>query len=264
MNPSTPGPRTPTSRSGSATSAPTSIVGSAATGGCRRGPPRRRGPPDRRAHRDPRRLLQLAAAILVVTLAGLAALPPTREAIADWLGVGGVRITQTDRPPPTGGPDRPPSPTLRRRPSTRAADLSFERAPGRPGAGRAPARGGSSTLGWPRASWRSATALHAGPAGVGAGRTARSLEKFVDRGTSVRSATVDGHDGFWLSGEPHEIGFIGPDGRLDADSVRRAGNVLVWEDAGVTYRIEGLETPRCGAQAGRSAPLSGTPGSRAV
>ena len=82
-------------------------------------------PSDRRP--DPRRLRQLAAAILVVTLAALAALSPTREAIADWLGVGGVRITQTDRPPPTGRPARPPSPTL---PPTAlddvAADLSFD------------------------------------------------------------------------------------------------------------------------------------------
>ena len=191
---------------------------------------------------DPRRLRQLAAAILVVTLAALAALPPTREAIADWLGVGGVRITQTDQPPPTGRPDRPPSPTL---PPTAlddvAADLSFDvrRAdPALAGPPLAVAVDPRVATGVLEIRYRAFTLVQL----ASAPGEPPVLDKFVGGGTSVRPATVDGHDGFWLSGEPHEIGFIGPDGRLDADSVRRSGNVLVWEDAGVTSRIEGLET----------------------
>ncbi len=54
--------------------------------------------------------------------------------------------------------------------------------------------------------------------------------------------SVDGHEGLWISGAPHTIAYLDPDGRYDTDSVRRAGNVLLWVGSGVTYRIEGLDT----------------------
>ena len=191
---------------------------------------------------DPRRLRLLAAAILVVTLTGLAVVPPTRQALADWLGVGGVRIIRTDQPPPTGPPDRrPPQSTL---PPTAvddaAASLSFDvrRAdPGRAGPPLAVAAEPRVATGLLEIRYRAFTLVQL----ASAPGEPPALDKFVDEGTSVRPVTVDGQDGFWISGEPHEIGFVGRDGRLDADSVRRAGNVLVWEDAGVTYRIEGLD-----------------------
>ena len=151
-------------------------------------------PTDRRL--DPRRLLQLGAAILVVTLAGLAALPPTREAIADCLGVGGVaspRPTGLRRPDgPTTAVADPPADGR----DDAAADLSFDVRRAGPGAGRA-RRGGRRPSGghgppgiryralrW--SSWRRR-------------RAAPALDKFVGGGTSVRPATVDGHEGFWLT-----------------------------------------------------------------
>ena len=57
------------------------------------------------------------------------------------------------------------------------------------------------------------------------------LKKFAGGGTSVEPAGFDGSPGFWISGALHDVFFPGASPRL-------AGNVLVWERYGVTYRLE--------------------------
>lgn len=57
------------------------------------------------------------------------------------------------------------------------------------------------------------------------------LKKFVGGGTSVEPVLVDGSPGFWISGAAHDVFFPGVSPRL-------AGNVLVWERDGATYRLE--------------------------
>ena len=54
----------------------------------------------------------------------------------------------------------------------------------------------------------------------------------------VRSAT-----GLWITGARHEIIYLDPaTDRIVAKSRRLAGNVLIWEDGDVTYRLEGPKT----------------------
>jgi hypothetical protein len=57
-------------------------------------------------------------------------------------------------------------------------------------------------------------------------------------GTTYEPVTVEGAQGFWISGEPHVIAYLEPDGDIRSETVRLAGNVLLWETGGVTYRIE--------------------------
>jgi hypothetical protein len=57
------------------------------------------------------------------------------------------------------------------------------------------------------------------------------LKKFASGGTSIEGAEVDGFPGFWVSGAVHDVYFQGASPRL-------AGNVLVWEQNGATYRLE--------------------------
>jgi hypothetical protein len=57
------------------------------------------------------------------------------------------------------------------------------------------------------------------------------LKKFAGSGTSVQPAGFDGSPGLWISGALHDVFFSGTSPRL-------AGNVLVWERGGVTYRLE--------------------------
>jgi hypothetical protein len=68
-----------------------------------------------------------------------------------------------------------------------------------------------------------------------------SLEKTVGPDTSISRVYVDDHEGLWLIGEPHAVGYLDADGEVVIDSVRRVGNVLLWTEGDVTLRIEGAE-----------------------
>jgi hypothetical protein len=64
-------------------------------------------------------------------------------------------------------------------------------------------------------------------------------KKLLGTGTVIESVTVDGKDGFWLEGRPHVLYFLDPSGLRFEETVRLAGNVLLWERGHVTLRIEG-------------------------
>jgi hypothetical protein len=50
--------------------------------------------------------------------------------------------------------------------------------------------------------------------------------------------TVNGGRGFWLEGAPHQFFYRDPDGSVRPDTLRLAGNTLLWEQGGVTLRLE--------------------------
>ncbi|MFN2544155.1 MAG: hypothetical protein ABR600_06235 [Actinomycetota bacterium] len=64
------------------------------------------------------------------------------------------------------------------------------------------------------------------------------LKKLAYGGTSVEYPPVNGYPGVWLTGDPHEVQFVDRNGIPFQDSVRLAGNVLVWSENGVTLRLE--------------------------
>ncbi len=91
--------------------------------------------------------------------------------------------------------------------------------------------------------WRSRPAA-AGTAGVGVllselpGRIETAyFGKFVNSGTTITPTAV-GDGGWWITGAPHEVALIGPDGNVRFDTVRLARNVLLWTAGGVTFRLE--------------------------
>lgn len=65
------------------------------------------------------------------------------------------------------------------------------------------------------------------------------LKKILEPGTTIQAQTVNGHDGFWIAGEPHELIYLRPNGDTTEDAVRIVGNVLAWNDGDLTFRIEG-------------------------
>jgi hypothetical protein len=62
--------------------------------------------------------------------------------------------------------------------------------------------------------------------------------KRVDGATDVERVEVRGHAGFWIEGTPHNIVYRDATGEMREEFARMAGNVLAWEEAGVTHRIE--------------------------
>lgn len=67
------------------------------------------------------------------------------------------------------------------------------------------------------------------------------VEKLLGEGTRVTRVEVGSVLGYWLEGAPHSLMYHDGE-RLIEDSARLAGNVLVWETNGVTYRLESALT----------------------
>jgi hypothetical protein len=201
---------------------------------------------ERRRNRG--RVLLVAAAVFVVIAPAVTAIPPTREAIADWLGIGGVEIRRTNQPPPTNGshpvPGQPGAPAVNDAPA-RLADarkrVQFTiRTPGDASAGalfdvevdrRAPE--GLVALTYERFTLVEVASFP---------NEMPPLRKFLGPGTTVEFLTVRGRPGAWITGEDHAIGYLNRAGEVVFDTVRRSGPVLLWERGAVTYRIEGIET----------------------
>jgi hypothetical protein len=82
-------------------------------------------------------------------------------------------------------------------------------------------------------------------AGVGAvvvafrGRIDESLfAKVIVPGTRVEEVTVSGGRGYWLEGTPHQFFYRDSAGNPSPETLRLAGNTLLWEQGGVTFRLE--------------------------
>jgi hypothetical protein len=64
-------------------------------------------------------------------------------------------------------------------------------------------------------------------------------KKLAAAGTSVELVEVGGRPGAYLSGEPHFFFLVDADGQVVEDSARLARNVLLWDEGGIAYRLEG-------------------------
>ncbi len=62
--------------------------------------------------------------------------------------------------------------------------------------------------------------------------------KIIDSGSKLTRVTVDGSQGWWISGAPHFFYYIDPDGNAVEDSHRQVGDTLIWTTGDVTYRLE--------------------------
>lgn len=191
--------------------------------------------------RRPLRAIAMASAAAVVLAA--VAIPPSREAIADLLGIGAVEIRHEPESaaPPTG------SSRGRDGPSAVATDLATARdivnfpirlpegAIGTTPRGVTVDRsvpGGLVTL-----DYGSFTLVEvASPDGAGP-----TLAKFIGPGSHMRDVSVRGQPGLWITGVHHELAFIDREGKVRRATVRPSGHVLLWAENGVTFRVEGFE-----------------------
>jgi hypothetical protein len=180
---------------------------------------------------------QAALAVLAIAaalLATLAAAPGVRARIADWLGIGAVRIERVERLPdvgPAAGLGLGTRTTLAAARRDVRVPVPTVRALGAPDAvyvdlGTA---GGSATL-----VYRPRPALPAASPGIGAlltvlpGGDPSVVKKLLGSGTTVESVDVDGGFGVFISGAAH---VVGPPNRL-------AGNTVLWVRCDTTYRLE--------------------------
>jgi hypothetical protein len=191
----------------------------------------------------------LAAVVLVfvaIASATLALSPAARRAVADWLGIGGIRIVQGGRS------DAPVAEDLRLGEHVSLAEVEEETTfdvvvPARPDL-HAPDEvylddvipGGQVSL-----VYRAGADLpEAEQTGVGLLVTEfRStldetlVKKVVPSEATVEPAVVDGLPAFWIQG-PHTLLYEDAEGDVREDRSRLAANVLIWEQDGVTIRLE--------------------------
>lgn len=181
--------------------------------------------------RSPRRWGVRIAGAVVVT--GLVAGP----ALADRLGVDGVRIRQGTRLP--AGIDA----TLDLGAPVPVADVAIPRpsAIGSPAAAFTGRPAGGVSLVW------SPSDLLPEVPGTGVGLLLTAfpgsaqrevIEKRAFEGDVVQRVTVDGSPAWWIAGPGHAFLYVGDDGQVIEDSIRLSGSALVWSREGMTYRLE--------------------------
>jgi hypothetical protein len=66
-----------------------------------------------------------------------------------------------------------------------------------------------------------------------------TFEKMLSSGVRVESVTVNGGPGYWIEGGEHFFFYRDADGQVVQDTLRLVGTALVWEEGGLTLRIEG-------------------------
>jgi hypothetical protein len=179
------------------------------------------------AARRPRRGLVLAVALAVLAVALAFAVPESRSAILRFLHLGGVTVERV-----TTLPDADEH-SLGSDLGVPARREEAEAALG--GKVELPRVGGDPQL-YVRDGIVSALLAAPEPVLVSQFRSpdgASILKKVAGLATVVEPATIDAErEGLWIAGAPHVAYWLTAPPRL-------AGNVLLWEQGGVTYRIEG-------------------------
>ena len=178
-----------------------------------------------------RRALALAFAVLAVAIAAAFAVPQSRGAILRFFHLGSATVVRVDRLPPAE--ERPLTAGIGPVISLADAKQSF---PGTllvppldpiPPAhlyNRSVVSFVFSYLGQP-------VLLSEFAFGEG------FLKKLAAGGTDVEGGGFPGHPSLWIAGAVHDVYF-------PAASPRLAGNVLLWEGDGVTYRLESRSLTR--------------------
>ena len=173
------------------------------------------------------------AALVVATGAVLAASPGARSAVLRFFHIEGATVTRVDRLPPVGDGSGLGLGRLVPIDEARGA-VSFRlrlpegEQPSRVWLDESIGRGAVSIV-WccPRLVL---TEFH--------GAAIPYVEKQAGPGTRIEYLSVGGRPGVWVAGRAHAVIFRDELGGI-VESPRLARNVLLWEDGGVTLRLEG-------------------------
>jgi hypothetical protein len=195
-----------------------------------------------------RRPLLIAFAALLLLAATAAAIPAVRDPVLDWLGLRSVRVERVPAPLPEVPGQRL---GLGRRTTLAAARSRLGFRPILPtGLGRATVYyegfppGGQLGLAYPHGIIISE---------VQGRLETRFLAKFLPPGTKADPVTIGGERALWIHGAPHQYAYLDRTGEIRTDSVRTAGDVLLWRRGDLLIRIEGARSKAQALAIARSA-----------
>lgn len=190
-----------------------------------------------------RRALAFGLVLLVVAAGALMAVPSTRSAILEWLGVEGVTIEPVET-----------LPAVEPRADLELGEaVSLEDAERRAGYDvRVPEELGPPDAVYVREEFplEIVSLVYATDDGEDeflltqfrAGLRNVVAKKLVQPGTTVVPVTLAGGPGFWIEGAPHVVAWVDRDGMVHEETLALAGNVLLWQDGDLTLRLEGART----------------------
>jgi hypothetical protein len=190
-----------------------------------------------------RRPLVIALVALLLLAASALAIP----AVRDWLGLSTVEVKRVPRPLPVVPGEKL---GLGTRVSLDAARAKLRFRPviprgiGNPTVYYDPTPpGGQLGLAYPRGIVITELEGHVGP----------YLQKFIPPGTSVDELTIDGERALWIHGALHQYAYVDKTGKIRTDSVRTAGDVLLWRHKDLLVRLEGARSKQQALAIARSA-----------
>jgi hypothetical protein len=64
------------------------------------------------------------------------------------------------------------------------------------------------------------------------------LYKGIGPSATLEVVTVNGAPAYWIEGPSHFFGYVDPRGTNQVQDLRLASNVLLWEQDGLTFRLE--------------------------
>ncbi len=192
-------------------------------------------------HPTPRRGRRVAVVALATVAfafgAVLALSPGARSALRELLGIGGISVARVDELPRPGAPPAYlPGEVVTLAEAKEAVNYPIRLLP----TDDPPARvlldrsvpGGVVTIAWCCRPRLVLTQL------VGT-ETLQFVRKLAGPTTTITPVTVDGERGYWIAGAPHIVLFVDRDGGFHSARSRLAGNVLLWTNDGITFRLEG-------------------------
>ena len=197
-------------------------------------------PQPRRARPLWRRPAAIALAVLAAVIAATLAVEPARTALLDLFRIGGVSVERVDKLPPIepraelGIGRRVSEAEARRAVRFRVLTLpddepdGFYLSRGIPGGAVSQLYGDEDDVRLLVTQFR--------------GRVEDEFVKKMSAGTAFSVVELRGTYAYWLSGAPHAVMFRDERGQIRTDRYRLAGDVLLWVEDGITYRLEGRMT----------------------
>lgn len=186
-----------------------------------------------------------ALALVLAVAVTLALSVPARRAVADLLGVAGIRISFDEEPAltPRPAPDIRLGDAVSKEAAGEASGLHVlvpEAVSGTPAFYLDPSIGESGRVSvvYPR---EAATLAEVDllVSQFVAAVDAEHVKKLATLGSEVEHTTVRSSEAYWIGGEPHLFFYEERNGDIRQETLRLAGNVLLWNEDGVTYRVEG-------------------------
>ena len=196
----------------------------------------------------------IAAAAVILAVAALAAYPPSREAIANWVNVHKIFQRVMHLATPSAQPPGPLGERLGLGGLTTLAGaqkqltwrIAIPSTLGQPDEvylqppPDAPAQGEVTLVyairpGIPVAGQTGASVLVTEARGA---VDQNFFVKMIGPGTTLEAVTVAGHQGYWISGPLNEFFFTDANGNFRNETVRLAANTLILDYGGTVIRIE--------------------------